>query len=61
MGQTRLPAMDPVLVHAIAITDQDPGPALNQRSKAALLRLACTIKKATVGLTITHNHANTPC
>jgi hypothetical protein len=30
-------------------------------SKAAFLRLACTVNNATVVLTITHSHVNTPC
>jgi hypothetical protein len=38
-----------------------PAQRSTRASKAALLRLACTLNKATVGLTITHSHASTPC
>jgi len=36
MGQARLPAMDPVLVHAIAIADHNPGPAFDEGRKGGL-------------------------
>jgi hypothetical protein len=38
-----------------------PAQCFTNASKAALLRLACTLKKATVVLTITHSQAKTPC
>src|SRR4029450_260903 len=31
--QARLPRLYPVLVHTVAVTDQDPGPIVNQGSK----------------------------
>src|SRR5215510_8105437 len=33
MGQARLPRLDPVAVHAIAVTDQDACPVVNEGSK----------------------------
>ena len=61
MRQACLPTMEPVLVHAIAVTHQNPAQCSISASNAALLRLTWTVNNATVVLAITHSHANTPC
>ena len=38
-----------------------PAQEATRASKAAWLRLACTVNNATVVLTITHSQTNTPC
>jgi len=38
-----------------------PAQCAVKASNATWLRLVCTLNNATVVLTITHSHANTPC
>jgi len=56
MCQAGLPLLDPILIHAIAITHQDTRPVIIKAAKAALERLGWIRYRATVSVTIVHNH-----
>jgi hypothetical protein len=61
MRQTGLARMDPLIIHPLAVTHQKARKCLTKASKATWLRLACSLNKTTVELTIPHSQANTPC
>jgi hypothetical protein len=50
MGQTGLALMYPVLIHAIAITDQNPGPAFDQGLKGRFTAAALHFEQGHGGI-----------
>ena len=58
MRQTCLALSHPDLVHPIAITDEQPGPLLNEGGKGSFGAVRVDHMKATLSLAITHNQCS---